>query len=127
LQAFLDAYRHKPWAPGHVDCCMFLASWAIWLGHRDPAQHLRGTYNTDEGFRRHIDAAGSVGSLVSCCAKKIGGKRVQRPSCGDIGVIGSTRNIYHQFGAIFDGERWLVRFINGVGPMTARPLEIWAI
>lgn len=127
LQAFLEAYRPKPWAPSSVDCCMFLASWAIWLGHRDPAQHLRGTYDSDEGFRRHIDAAGSVTSLVGACAESIGGKRVQRPFSGAIGVIGSSRNIYHQFGAIFDGERWLVRFINKVGPMTARPLAIWAI
>lgn len=127
LQEFLRANDQKPWAPGTVDCCMFLASWAIWLGHRDPAEHLRGTYDSDDGFRRHIQTAGDVVSLVGRCAGSIGGRRVQRPSCGDIAVIGAERNIYHQFGAIFDGERWLVRFINGVGPMVARPLAIWAI
>ncbi|WP_223567252.1 DUF6950 family protein [Agrobacterium tumefaciens] len=127
LSAFLDAYREKPWRPGHVDCCLFLASWAIWLGHRDPAEHLRGTYEDEAGFRSHIEASGSVVSLVGTCAAKIHGKRMQSPYAGSIGVIGSSRNIYHQFGAIFDGERWLVRFINGVGPMVAKPLAIWAI
>lgn len=127
LSAFLDAYREKPWRPGHVDCCLFLASWAIWLGYRDPAEHLRGTYDSEDGFRLHIKQAGSVVSLVGFCAARINAKRLQRPACGSIGVIGSETNINHQFGAIFDGSQWLVRFINGVGPMTAKPLAIWAI
>nr|WP_210271370.1 hypothetical protein [Rhizobium sp. RM] len=127
LAAFLHSYRDKPWMPGRVDCCMFLASWAIWLGHSDPAEHLRGTYDSDEGFRRHISEAGNVALLVGACAAKINAKTIETPVCGSIGVIGSSRNIDHQFGAIFDGGRWLVRFINGVAPMSAKSLAIWAI
>lgn len=127
LAAFLDAYGRKSWAPGRVDCCLFLAAWAVWLGYPDPAQHLRGTYADEDGFRAHIEAAGNVTALVGACASSIAAKRVQRPSCGDIGVIGSASNIHRQFGAIFDGERWLVRFIHSVGPMTAQPLAIWRL
>lgn len=127
LSEFLPAYERKTWAPGDVDCCLFLAAWAIWLGHRDPAQHLRGTYDSEDGFRRHIEAASGVVALVERCASSIGGKRVQRPARGDIGVIGSASNIHRQFGAIFDGERWLVRFIHSIGPMTAAPLAIWRL
>jgi len=127
LSEFLAPYSAKPWEPGKVDCCLFLASWAIWLGHRDPAEHLRGTYDSEEGFRRHIEAAGSVVSLVGVCADRICGKPVQKPACGDIGVIGSQKKIHRQFGAIFDGERWLVRFVNSVGPVAARPLAIWRL
>lgn len=127
LLAFFAAHERKPWQPGHVDCCMLLASWAIWLGHRDPAQHLRGTYSTDEGYRAIVSAAGGVVPLVERCVARINGKRIQQPSCGAIGVIGSASNIQHQFGSIFDGERWRVRFTNKIGNMTARPLAIWSI
>jgi len=128
LREFLRAYGEKPWRPGvDVDCCLFLASWALWLGHPDPAPHLRGTYDSDEGFRMIVSQAGGVVPLVSNCAALIGGRRVQRPTCGAIGVIGSPSNIHRQFGAIHNGERWLVRFRNSVGSMVATPLAIWKI
>lgn len=127
LQDFFRANAEKPWSPGSVDCCMFLASWAIWLGHPDPAQHLRGTYSTDDGFRAIIWEAGGVVAVVESCAASIGGKRLQRPVCGAIGVIGSHSNVDRQVGAIFDGVRWNVRFMNKIGHMSAVPLAIWSI
>jgi hypothetical protein len=65
--------------------------------------------------------------VVALSAPAIGGKRLQRPLPGAIGVIGSSLNIDHQFGAIFDGARWNVRFINKIGQMAASPLAIWSI
>ncbi|WP_198389821.1 DUF6950 family protein [Sinorhizobium meliloti] len=127
LDQFLAAYREKPWRPGQVDCCLFLAAWAVWLGHRDPAQHLRGSYDSEEGFRGIIERAGSVSSLVGACVSSIGGKRVQQPLCGSVGVIGSPINIHRQFGAIHDGSGWLVRTQGGIGRMTARTLAAWEI
>lgn len=128
LAEFLRAYGEKPWRPGvDVDCCLFLASWALWLGHPDPAAHLRGTYDSDDGFRLIVNQAGGVAPLVADCAGRIGGRRLQQPACGAIGVIGSPSNIHRQFGAIHDGERWQVRFRNSVGPMVAAPLAIWMI
>jgi hypothetical protein len=127
LAEFLAAYSEKPWRPGNVDCCLFLAAWAVWLGHSDPAQHLRGSYDTEEGFRAIIEREGSVSALVTSCIAAIGGKKLQRPVCGAVGVIGSAINIHRQFGAIHDGERWQVRYKNGIGPMTARSLVIWSL
>lgn len=127
LLAFFSAHERKPWRPGHIDCCMFLASWAIWLGHGDPAEHLRGAYATEDGFRDIISNAGGVVPVVAACVARIGGKRLQRPACGAIGVIGAERNIHRQFGAIHDGERWRVRLAAGIDCMTARPLAIWSI
>lgn len=125
--SFSCAYAEKPWRPGQVDCCLFLAAWAIWLGYPDPAQHLRGTYDDEAGFRGIIDGAGSVTAVVERCAHSINARRLQRPLCGSIGVIGSSSNIHRQFGAIHDGEGWNVRFINGVHRMIATPLAIWSI
>lgn len=127
FEGFRAAYEQKPWCPGQVDCCLFLASWAIWLGHRDPAQHLRGTYDTEAGFQDIIAMAGGVVPVVERCALSINAKRLQRPLCGSIGVIGSLTNIHRQFGAIHDGEGWTVRFITGVHRMVASPLAIWSI
>ncbi|THK38155.1 hypothetical protein EHS39_11475 [Ensifer sp. MPMI2T] len=105
---------------------MVLADWAMWLGHPDPATHLRGTYDSDDGFRSIIAANEGVPALVATCIPR-GGKRIQHPHCGAIGVIGSPTNIHRQFGAIHDGSGWLVRMHGGFGRMTARTLAAWAI
>lgn len=127
LKAFFDGYSALPWQPGKVDCLLMLADYAVALGYADPAAHLRGTYDTDEGFERIIDRAGSVSALVGDCAGRINAKRVQRPLCGSIGVIGSPSNIHRQFGAIHDGDGWNIRFKDRIAPMVARPLAIWVI
>ncbi|WP_376776737.1 DUF6950 family protein [Rhizobium laguerreae] len=127
LAAFVADNSSIPWRPGTVDCCMFLASWAMWIGHPDPAGHLRGTYDDDDGFRRIIAAAGGVVPVVESCISSIGGVRIAAPSLGAVAVIGARTNTEHQFGAIFDGQRWLVRFTNRVGHMAACPLAIWKI
>lgn len=127
LAGFLAAYQVKQWRPGKVDCCLALAAWAIWLGHPDPARHLRETYQDEDGFRRLIEAAGSVAALVQPCASRIGAKRVQRPFCGSIGVIGSHTNIERQWGAIHDGKDWNVRLPEGFTIMTAPTIAVWSI
>lgn len=126
LAAFLADNNARPWQPGTVDCCMVLADWAVWLGHPDPAAHLRGAYDSDEGFRAIIVAAGSVPALVAKCVPT-SGKRIQHPERGAIGVIGSPSNIHRQFGAIHDGSGWLVRMHGGFGRMTAKTLAAWEI
>lgn len=126
LQSFIADNNARPWQPGKVDCCMVLADWAVWLGHPDPAAHLRGAYDSDEGFRAIITAAGGVPALVATCVPT-SGKRIQHPSAGDIGVIGSPTNIKRQFGAIHDGSGWLVRMHGSFGRMTAQTLAAWTI
>ncbi|MDX0413904.1 hypothetical protein GOC69_24160 [Sinorhizobium medicae] len=105
---------------------MVLADWAVWLGHPDPAAHLRGAYDSDEGFRAIIAAAGSVPAVVAECVPA-SGKRIQHPQRGAIGVIGSPSNIHRQFGAIHDGSGWLVRMHGGFGRVTAKTLAAWEI
>lgn len=127
LQAFFSYHAAQPWNPGRVDCCLFLASWALWLGRPNPALHLFNTYDNEDGFRAIISNAGGVVPIVERCVSNIGGKRVQQPFCGAVGVIGSLTSMERQFGAIFDGARWNVRFIHSIGPMAAAPLAIWSI
>jgi len=128
LQAFLDAYERKPWTPGgDVDCCLILAEWAMWLGYQDPAAHLRGAYGRGQGQIDILVARGGALALVGSCASAIGGKRIQYPSCGDIGVVGSLTNITRQFGVIYDGSGWLTRTQRGFDRVYAKTLAAWKI
>lgn len=127
LSNFFRAHERKLWQPGRVDCCLFVADWAMCLGRPDPAEGWRGAYDTEVGFQAIIAAAGGLVPLFEGCAAKVRAKRVQRPVVGDVAVIGSPINIGKQFGAIFDGARWNIRFINNVGPLTAKPLAIWRL
>jgi hypothetical protein len=127
LALFLDAQQARPWDPGTVDCCLFLADWAMWLGHPDPAAHLRGTYSDEAGFESIIREAGGVAPVVAGCVANINGQPLASPHVGAIGVIGSPTNISRQWGAIFDGTHWLVRSRAGVGPLSAKPLAVWEI
>lgn len=126
LKRFLVSHSDRPWAPGNVDCCLVLADWAMELGHVDPADHLRGAYRDEEGFFAIIEKSGGVVPLVGSCVEKLG-VPVDRPELGDIGVVGSPLNIRRQFGAIYDGSRWLVRNRNGFLPLTARLLASWRL
>jgi hypothetical protein len=127
LGEFLREDAAKPWQPGDVDCCMFLASWAMSLGYQDPARHLRGTYDSEVGFRVIIDTAGGVVPVVAVCIANIEGRPIETPTAGAVGVIGSATNIRRQWGAIFDGRQWLVRAKTGTLALSAPPLAIWEI
>lgn len=98
----------------------------MWLGHEDPARHLRGAYNSEDGFREIIAVHGGVVPLVASCADAIG-ERIDAPTAGAIGVIGARSNITRQFGAIYDDGRWIVRTARGFEPVTAPTLAIWRL
>jgi hypothetical protein len=127
LAAFIAAHVCLRWEPGQIDCCLFLADWARWIGHSDPAAHLRGKYNSEDGFRAIITAAGGVVPVVAECIANIGGQLINSPACGAVGVIGSRTHFNRQWGALYDGERWLVRSRDGIGPVVAQPLAVWKI
>lgn len=127
LAEFIAANERKAWRPGSVDCCMVLASWAMWLGHTDPAEHLRGTYTDDAGFGEIIASAGGAIPVVQKCILKIGGRSIATPRCGSVGVIGSRSNHTRQWGAIYDGDRWLVRGKDRFMKFSAPILAAWEI
>jgi hypothetical protein len=127
LASFLGAQERKHWDPATLNCMLFPAAWAIWLGHRDPVENWRGAYSTEAAYQAIVSAAGGCVPLMAGAVAKIDGRSLVVPVCGAVGIIGSPTNIQRQWGAIFDGERWLVRFRDNVAPMTARALAIWEI
>jgi hypothetical protein len=128
LDAFLAHHGSLSWSPGAtVDCCLALAAWAMWLGHPDPAAHLRGTYEAGQGQIDALVRGGGAVALVAQCAASIGGRPTSTPERGDIGAVGSLKNINRQFGVIFDGSGWLTRTPKGFERLTARTLSAWKI
>lgn len=125
LSRFVATHSALSWAPGSVDCLLTLADWFVHRGHDDAAAHLRGTYDSEEGYRVLIGEAGGAVAMVAGCAASIGLLRIHVQRIGSIGVVGSTNNADRQFGGIWDGSRWLIRAKDGFLPMIARPLAIW--
>ncbi|WP_432443296.1 DUF6950 family protein [Rhizobium esperanzae] len=127
IAAFLAAQERKEWDAATLNCMLFPAAWAIWLGHRDPVEDWRGRFSSEEEYLAILRGAGGCVPLMESAAARIGGRRQSTALCGAVGVIGSPNNPERQFGAIFDGRRWLVRFTNRIGSMSAKPLAIWSI
>lgn len=127
LNDFIDAHMARPWAPGSVDCLLVLADWAMVRGYPDAAAHLRGTYHNEDGFRAIVERAGGAVPLVQDCSDRIGLTRADAPEYGFIAVVGSRRDIHRQWGGIWDGESWRVRFVNDFALVKAHPLAIWKL
>lgn len=128
LALFIAADEGEPWTPGgKVDCCLALANWAMWLGHPDPAAHLRGAYEPGQGQLDILSRSGGAMALVEDCALSIGGVLVKQPTRGDIGVVGSLKNVTRQFGVIHTGSGWITRTSAGWVSLTATTLAAWKI
>lgn len=127
LAEFVADHLRRDWAPGRVDCLLTLADWMVWRGMPDAAPHLRGSYETEDGFREIIAAHGGAIPLVASCARRIGLRGASEPTEGCIAIIGSRTNIQKQFGAIRDGQTWRVRFADAFPAIRAAPLAIWDI
>lgn len=126
LDSFLAEKAAAPWAWGSVDCCMVLADWALANGHGDLLARYRGAYDDEAGCVAIIVRRGGLLPIVSDGAARIGLARIEAPSRGSIGVIGSATVLTRQWGAIWDGG-WLVRGAEGFAPLVARPLGIWSV
>lgn len=102
----LDASPHV-W--GLSDCSMVLADWAASNGHPDPGTGWRGTYDSEASCRALLERRGGLLNHIGICASVVGLTQVLEPEFGCIAVIGSTRNPDRQWGAIWNGFRWLVK------------------
>ncbi|WP_246710982.1 hypothetical protein [Mesorhizobium sp. RMAD-H1] len=125
LGRFIDQHMTRAWSPGDTDCILALADWCVELGYSDPAADLRGTYDDEIGFQAIIDAAGGVVPLIDSRAALIGVERAALPEIGFVAVIGSPANVSRQWGAIWNGSGWSVRFKDAYPSCAAHALAIW--
>ena len=117
----------KPYALSITDCTMTLADWAVFNGYADPVADYRGAYHVDTDMYGHIERFGDLVGLVSHFCELAGLEEINRPETGAIAVIGAPRNVYRQWGAIWDGARWQVRLETGFTSLSARALKIWRV
>ncbi|MCB1463267.1 MAG: hypothetical protein KDJ90_12775 [Nitratireductor sp.] len=127
LSEFQKRNAGRRWRPGSVDCVMTLADWLVTLGHRDPAAGLRGVYHDEAGYRAILAGHGGMAPMIDARATMLGLPRTATARTGDVGVIGSAASIDRQWGAIWDGGDWLVRFDGGFSRVKARAMAIWRV
>jgi len=127
LDAFIADHTELAWALGSVDCSTVLADWAIANGHPDPAATLRGSYNDEIGWKLIVVARGGLLPLVNDLCARAGFVATDEVARGVIGIAGSLRHPVRQWGAIYDGDRWLLRSAEGFGATTAPILGMWVI
>jgi len=127
LPDFLAENGALTWEWGSVDAGMAVADWALANGHGDPLALYRGTYDDEAGWLAPVVKRGGVLPIVSDGCARAGLLAVGVLSVGAIGVIGSLTAPTRQWGAIWDGEHWLVRGADGFAPMSAPALGMWGV
>lgn len=127
LDVYLAAKAAEPWQWGVVDCCMALADWGIFNGHADILSRYRGAYQDEAGCQAIIVRRGGLLPIISDGSARVGLLKLSEPERGAIAVIGSRSVPTRQWGAIWDGDRWMVRSKDGFVPVAARELGMWRV
>lgn len=126
LDAFLDRMAALPFQDGKQDCALTIADWAVEAtGCPDPAEHLRGRYQTALGRERLLKRLGGLEAVVTDCAERAGLFEAECPTRGDIGVIEYGGQ---KLAAICLGSRWAVKSSEGLTVLPADAvLKAWRV
>jgi len=131
LEDFIRQTHARPFVWGASDCSLMVADWCVENGHGDPADAWRGTYATESECRALIAERGDLAAVVAGCASVAGLKPIVEPEFGCVAVIGSPHRADRQWSAIWNGRRWVVRWLSAAGPMwspfVAKPLGMWRV
>jgi hypothetical protein len=133
LDAFCARTSTFPHVWGSADCTLLIADWLVENGHPDPAAEWRGAYDSEASCRALLAGRGGLIGHVAACAAQIGLTPLHEPEFGCIAVIGSAVNPDRQWSAIWNGARWLVRWVSvrdgdevpSWSPFAAKPLGMW--
>ncbi|WP_316188329.1 MULTISPECIES: DUF6950 family protein [unclassified Bradyrhizobium] len=87
LLDYLASLAQRRWAPGVLDCGVFMADWVVACGRPDPIADVRGSYDSERGFLRILRREG--GFEASCAARlaRVGGVETADPAAGDLAVV----------------------------------------
>lgn len=131
FERFMVDTNAKPHLWGFSDCSLMVADWVLANGHADPAADLRGQYETEAECYALLDIRGGLSAVVAACAQRAGLKFIREPEFGCVAAIGSPLRPDKQFSAIWNGHRWMVRWLTRRGPtwaaFMAPTLGMWRV
>lgn len=131
FERFIAETNATPHVWGVSDCSLIVADWAEANGHPDPAVNWRGEYATEAECAALLDERGGLREVVLACARTAGLKPLHEPEFGCVAVIGSVKAPTRQWSAIWNGHRWMVRWLANEGPtwtgFSAPALGMWRV
>lgn len=132
FETFVGETDATPHVWGVSDCSLMVADWCVANSHPDPAAELRGRYRTEEQCRALLEGRGGLFAVVAVCAQVAGLKPLHEPEFGCVAVIGSAVRQDRQWSAIWNGHKWMVRWLSADrrpmwAPFIAKPLGMWRV
>lgn len=112
LADFLVEAAARPFIYGECDCALMPADWCLAETGIDPAERLRGRYDSEAGWRDIAIRAGGLVELWSRLCGEYGLVETATPVTGDVGLVILRR--IGMFGAVRGGPRWLVKLAAGI-------------
>jgi hypothetical protein len=130
----LHTWRSKPFIWGETDCMLCLADWVQRVTGKDPAAHIRGTYDSRGSCQRETGFLRDPVGAVEACLATIGGlPRVDAPRPGDGAVImvQEPDGRVSPCGALWLGSCWGCKGPQGATTLCPRAvidvLAIWGL
>lgn len=95
LADYLASVARRPFRPGSLDCCVFMADWILAMTGRDPIADRRGTYATTREYRKMLHAEGGFVVACNARAKAVGLRETSEPRAGDPLLVSAPVGIHH--------------------------------
>lgn len=134
LHDFINLPHRFRWGGiGGDDCMTFAASWALESCGVDPAAELRGAYKTQDEAHSIMQSHGGAVPFMEKHLVAIGGKRIQAPHDGDIGLVRVMTGEdpadmkLAEVGAIRFGPLWACIHPGGVRVTSAEFIAAWRL
>lgn len=124
LDAFLRAGAGLPFVWGERDCSLWPCEWIKAERGIDPAEHLRGTYDTALACGRILHAAGGLPALAANLAASAGLLTTDHPEAGDVGLVELADT---PLLALCTGPNWAIKTKDGLVIVPATPVQAWIV
>lgn len=124
LGAFLREGAGLPFVWGQRDCSLWPCEWIGAERGIDPAEHLRGTYNTAMACGRILRGAGGLPTLAGVLAARAGLLTTDHPEAGDVGLV---EFLDAPLMALCTGPKWAIKTKDGLVIVPATPSQAWIV
>ena len=124
LSAFLREGAGLPFVWGQRDCSLWPCEWIKAERGIDPAEALRGTYDTALACARIQRAAGGLPALAAALAARAGLLATDTPEAGDVGLVELADM---PLLALCTGPKWAIKTKDGLVIVPATPVQAWIV